>query len=130
MSRLSSNYSQAFARSPSRTTTHKQKTTNHQLLGIGAFGSGASLVGILNVETSSRPAIGATTHKFVCLSKKRLTVALRRLPIERMLKLSSRCRSFEIASQNFTIRSFATVEFLVGVLIRAERRAFQRDARE
>ena len=52
------------------------------------------------------------------------------IPTQRVFELSRDLRRLKVAGQNLTIGRVVTVEFPVSFLIRAKRRAFQRDTRE
>jgi hypothetical protein len=74
-----------------------------------------------------RPGTGSRAVPWI---RKLQLLAMRRLRAQRVPEFLSGGRSLEVAGQDLTIRGFAAVEFTVGVVIRAKRGAFERNARK
>jgi len=72
-----------------------------------------------------RIALGGRAMRYV-----RVSVAVRRVPMQRSFKPCRSRGSSEIARQNLTIRRIAAVEFPIGIRVGSQCRAFQRDAGE
>jgi len=62
------------------------------------------------------------------VSERLQLLAMRRLSTQRVAEFLRGCRSLEVAGQDLTIRGFAAVELTVGIVIRTQRGALERNA--